>query len=147
MTEALWPVPMFTFAVDFGDQSKGGVFSEVSGLGPLTHVVEDGNGDTPVVAPVKLPEIGRFGNVTMKRGMLAKDSQLLDWFTRAQIGEIEPHNVFVTLHDQLGQSVMTWKLATAWPVKVLAADLKADSDKVALEEVELAHDGLTVAKR
>jgi len=39
---------------------------------------------------------------------------------------------------------MTWKLANAWPTKVSSSDLNAAGNEVAVESIELAHEGLTI---
>jgi phage tail-like protein len=39
---------------------------------------------------------------------------------------------------------MTWKLANAWPTKITGTDLKSDASEVAVETLELAHEGLTI---
>ena len=40
--------------------------------------------------------------------------------------------------------VITWKVINAFPVKIQASDLKADGNEVAIETLELAHEGLDV---
>jgi len=35
----------------------------------------------------------------------------------------------------------------AWPVKVQSSDLKADGNEVAIETMELAHEGIKISKQ
>ena len=40
---------------------------------------------------------------------------------------------------------MSWTLSNAWPTKITGTDLKSDANEVAVETIELAHEGLTIA--
>lgn len=39
---------------------------------------------------------------------------------------------------------MVWTLTNAWPTKITGTDLKADANEVAIENIEIAHEGLTI---
>ena len=52
----------------------------------------------------------------------------------------------IALLDEAGNPVMVWGLANAWPVKINGPDLKADGNDVAIESLEIAHEGLVVRK-
>jgi len=39
---------------------------------------------------------------------------------------------------------MAWTLHNAWPTKISATDLKSDESEVAIESIEIAHEGLTI---
>jgi phage tail-like protein len=40
---------------------------------------------------------------------------------------------------------MVWTLANAWPTKITSTELKSEGNEVAVESIEIAHEGLTVA--
>jgi phage tail-like protein len=40
---------------------------------------------------------------------------------------------------------MVWTLANAWPTKITSSDLNAEGNEVAVESIEVAHEGLTIA--
>jgi phage tail-like protein len=42
------------------------------------------------------------------------------------------------------QPVVVWKVKNAWPAKIQPTDLKADGNEVAIESMELAHEGLVI---
>jgi len=42
------------------------------------------------------------------------------------------------------EPVVVWKVKNAWPTKIQSTDLKADGNEVAIESMELVHEGLTV---
>jgi phage tail-like protein len=52
--------------------------------------------------------------------------------------------VTVSLLNELHEPVMVWKIVDAWPAKVTGTDLKADGNEIAIETVELAHEGITI---
>ena len=52
--------------------------------------------------------------------------------------------VTISLLDEEGKATMVWKLANAWPTKISGTDLKADGNEVAVETLEIAHEGLTI---
>jgi phage tail-like protein len=58
----------------------------------------------------------------------------------------ERTSMSVALLDESGSPTMVWRLANAWPVKITGPDLKADGNDVAIETLEIAHEGLVVRK-
>jgi len=40
---------------------------------------------------------------------------------------------------------MSWTLANAYPTKITATDMKADANEVAIETMELTHEGLEIS--
>ena len=50
----------------------------------------------------------------------------------------------IKLLNEQHAPVMTWKVKNAWPLKVEGPSLKADGNEVAIESIELAHEGVTV---
>ena len=59
-------------------------------------------------------------------------------------GESERHDVVIRLLNENGHSVIGWKLHRAFPVKWVAADVTPDANEVAIETLELAHEGIVV---
>ncbi|MPT34016.1 MAG: phage tail protein, partial [Flavobacterium sp.] len=56
----------------------------------------------------------------------------------------ERRSVTISLLDETGAPAITWKVKNAFPVKLQASDLKADASEVAIETLEIAHEGLTI---
>jgi phage tail-like protein len=48
------------------------------------------------------------------------------------------------LLNESHEPVVVWKIKNAWPVKVQSTDLKADGNEVAIESIEIAHEGLVI---
>jgi phage tail-like protein len=40
---------------------------------------------------------------------------------------------------------MSWKLLNAFPCKMTVSDMKADANEIAVETMELAHEGLSLS--
>jgi len=138
-----WPLPKFYFSVQFGD----GVdvkFQEVSGLEAETQVIEFRHGNNPVFSPIKMPGLAKVGNVTMRKGIFAKDTQVWEWFAKTRMNSISPRTVVIKLLDEAGAPKVVWTLHKAWPIKLTGTDLKSGGNEVAVETVELAFERLEV---
>ena len=147
MEETNYPLPSFHFEVRWSNEDKDAVpFSEVSGLSVETQVIEYREGNSKVYSTIKMPGLKKYGNVTLKRGAMAKDNSLFDWWNKAQLNKIERKNVVINLLDELHEPVITWTLQNAFPVKVDNANYKSTSNEVLIETIELAHEGLTLTR-
>ncbi len=140
----VWPLPKFYFLVDIGSQTKL-PFQEVSGLDSETQVIEYRAGNNKVFSTIKMPGIVKFGNVTLKKGVFVKDNKFWEWYNKIKMNTVERVPVTIQLLDEGGNATMTWTLANAWPTKITGTDLKSDGNEVAVETIEIAHEGLTVA--
>lgn len=137
-----YPIPKFHFSVDWGGTRLG--FTEVSGLDKQLDVIEYRAGDSPEYHKIKQPGLQKFSNITLKRGTFKGDNQYFDWLNTVQLNKIERRDVTITLLNENHEPVVTWQVKKAWPVKVQSTDLKADGNEVAIETLELAHEGLTI---
>ena len=138
--EAPWPVPKFHFSVQIGGSEMS--FQEVSGLDAETDVIEYRAGNSPQFSTVKMPGLKKASNVTLKKGMFKDDSKIFDYFAQVKMNVIKRETVVIQLLDEEGNHVFTWKLANAFPIKITGTDLKSDGNEVAIETLELAHEGL-----
>ena len=116
------------------------VFTEVSGLQAETVIMEyeEGGNNTFVH---KLPGRVKVGNLTLKRG-IAKSDKLLKWFLDVVKGQIKREHVTVAICDTEGKAVETWVFVEAFPVKWTGPQLTANGTAIAVETLELAHNGL-----
>jgi phage tail-like protein len=142
--DAPWPMPKFHFSVDLGNLQTGILFHEVSGLETETQIIEYRDSNSPIFSTVKLPGIAKFGNVTMKRGIFPNNSLFWKWYNQIKMNTIERQTVVIKLLDQTGSIVVTWTLNNAWPTKISSTDLKSDGNEVAIDTIEIAHEGLTI---
>jgi phage tail-like protein len=140
-----WSLPKFYFSIQFGDGATA-KFQEVSGLETETGPIETRHGNNPGIAAIKIPGLHKTGDVTLKRGIVANDQKIWDWLSGANTKTIKRRTVVVNLLDETGAPKLAWTLHNAWPTKIVAPDLNAGSNEIAIEELVLAHDGLEVRK-
>jgi phage tail-like protein len=140
---AIWPLPKFYFNIDLGDGKKLG-FSEISGLESDIKPIEYRHGDSKVFSTLKMPGLRSVGNVTLKKGVFAQDSIFWKWYDESKLNIIKRRTVVISLLDEQAAPKMTWTLTNAWPTKMKGTDLKSDSNEVAIEELELAYETLSV---
>jgi phage tail-like protein len=140
----VWPLPKFYFAVQLGDDASIN-FQEVNGLESETKPIEYRHGNSPVFYPIKMPGLGRVGNVTMKKGIFVNDQRFWGWYNEIKMNTIKRRTVVVNLLDETGTPKMVWTLNNAWPTKITGTDLKSEGNEVAVESVEIAFETLTVA--
>lgn len=138
----LWPLPKFYFEVKIGGDVIP--FQEVSGLELEAQVIEYRHGDSKSHSTIKMPGIKKSGNVTMKKGMLKSDSRLFTWFSEIKLNTIARKTVTISLLDESDAPAMVWTLTNAWPTKIVSTDLKSDGNEVAIETVEIAHEGIAI---
>ncbi|MEN9353615.1 MAG: hypothetical protein RL318_940 [Fibrobacterota bacterium] len=141
----VWPLPKFYFKVEWGKEVMS--FQEVSGLDIQSEEIKYRRGDSPVFSVVKMPGMVKVGNVTMKKGVFKGDNKYWDWFAKIKMNTIERVPVTISLLDETGKAAMTWKLANAWPTKITATDLKSEGIEVAIETIEVVHEGLTIESK
>lgn len=144
-SKTVWPMPKFYFSVTWGKQKMS--FQEVSGLDMQSEEIKYRHGDNPVFSPIKMPGLKKYGNVTMKKGIFVSDNNFWVWFDKIKMNTIERVPVTIALLDEGGKSTMTWKLANAWPTKITGTDLKSEGNEVAVETIEIVHEGLTIENK
>ena len=138
----VWPLPKFYFQVKWDSEVMS--FQEVSGLDIEAQPIEYRHGDSPVFSTIKMPGIKKTGNVTMKKGVYKSDNSFWDWFNQIKMNTIKRVPVTISLLDEGGSPTMVWTLANAWPTKITGTDLKSDGNEVAIESIEIAHEGVTI---
>jgi phage tail-like protein len=90
-----------------------------------------------------MPGLVKSGNVTMKKGMFKDDLAFWEWYEKIKMNTIARTTITISLLDETGTALMTWVLGNAWPNKISITDLKADSNEVAIETIEIVHEGIT----
>jgi phage tail-like protein len=137
-----YPLVKFHFQVEWGGTTIG--FTEVSGLDVETEVVEYRQGASLEYSKIKMPGMQKFSNITLKRGTFASDNEFFSWWNTVQLNKIERRDITISLLNEEHEPVITWKVKNAWPAKVQSTDLKADGNEVAIESMEIVHEGLTI---
>ena len=138
------PRPASHFRLDLGGHEGVGMFRECAGLDSETSVIEqhsvDDNG-RPLIR--KVPGAVKWSNITLKRGV---DESLDIWKWREQVINSGPDSARVdgniALIDYSGSTIATWKFEQGWPIKYTGATLNASGNEVAVEEIQICHEGL-----
>ena len=133
------PFSAFRFLVAFDDVSKGG-FSSCSGLQMETEVQDFVEGGVNSHS-WKFVTRSKQTNLTLKRGIVNK--VLWDWYYDITVGKMKFQNVTIAVLDSAGaQPVIEFQLLQAFPVKWIGPELDAAQNNLAVETLELAHQGL-----
>ena len=136
------PYLNFNFTVDIGVGDELG-FSEAEVPSGEIEVIEYREGADRVNTARKLPGLAKYPNVTLKRGITGR-TDLFEWWKSVRDGQVQRRNVTITLLDEQRQPVLRWLLRNAWPVKIEGSSLNATGNEVAIETLELAHEGLEI---
>jgi len=142
------PYGAFNFLVEItgvtpGAQDPLGGFSDVSGLNTEVTVAEYRNGNEKENHVRKVPGIFKTGDVTLKRGVV-NSKTLWDWIKAVRrFGPEAKKEVIITLLNESGGSVQSWKLREAIPLKYTGPTLAAKGGgDVAMEELVISSESL-----
>ena len=134
------PFKQFRFRVEIDGIVQAG-FSEVTFADTNTDVIEYREGDDPPILR-KVSGLTKYGNITLKWG-ITDSTELYNW--RQQVidsgAENARRNLSIILLDDLGNEKARWDVVRAWPVKYDPPDLNAKGNEVAIESLEIAHEG------
>jgi phage tail-like protein len=133
------PYKVFKFRVEI-DGLTSAAFSEVSGLDSETVVIEYRTGSEPNSVR-KLPGLTKYPNIVLKRG-ITQDAELWNWRQRVVDGDVDRRNGSIILQDDSGQDQVRWNFRNGWPCKLQGPHLNAHGNDVAIETLEISHEGL-----
>ncbi len=85
----------------------------------------------------------KYSNLVLKRGY-TQDTSLWDWYTNIMNGQPDRRNVTIVLMNEARQPVLRWHAENAWLNKIEGPSFKAAGNEVAIESVELVHEGLVI---
>jgi phage tail-like protein len=134
-----YPYVNFNFLVEI-DGIRRAAFQECSGIDSSVDVIEHREGGENTTTR-KLPGMTKFSNIVLKRG-LTDDLDLFTWHRRVVEGRTERRNGSIVLLDRMGQEVARWNFVRAWPARWDGPSLTAEGSDVAVESLEIAHEGL-----
>jgi phage tail-like protein len=126
---------------DDGKTVKGS-FAEVSGLEVSMDPIEYRNGSEDITVR-KLPGLKKFTNITLKRGITG-DLAFWNWIVQGMNGTIVRTEGSIILLNESRQEVMRWNFKRAWPCKFTGPGLNSKNNEIAMETVEICHEGLSI---
>ena len=136
-----YPFTKYRYRVEIEGIDVAG-FSEVSGFDANIDVVEYREGNMLPPTPIKLPGLRKYGNITLKWGLTASMA-LYEWMSPSFETNVERKTITIILQDEDNADVASWQVINAWVVKYTAPDFNATSSEVAIESIEIAHEGMT----
>jgi phage tail-like protein len=116
-------------------------FSECSGLEmtlDVHDVPEGGNNGTVLKFPTRV----KHGTITLKRGVTS-NTELWDWFYGFVLGQGRRRDGVIVLQDARHRAHTTWAFRRGLPLKYAGPQLHAGQSHVAVESIEIAHEGLS----
>ncbi len=124
-------------------------FTEVTGLTSEVDKIEYRHGNSNEYNKTVQPGLRKFSNITLKRGTFESDNQYKEWINQTKFFEAKAENfrrdVVIKLLNEAHEPIVVWTVKKAWPIKMQSADLKADANEIAIETIELVHEGLEVS--
>lgn len=136
------PYRVYNFRIELDGIDRGG-FRECSGLDASQDPIEYREG-TDSLTPRKLPGMNKYSNISLKWGM-TDDAQLWDWRKQAIDGKVERKNGSIVLLNDAGEEKLRWNFIAGWPTKWTGPSFNATGTEVAIETLEIAHEGLEKA--
>lgn len=133
------PYRNFNFLVEIDGITQAG-FAECTGFGASNDPIEyrEGGENTTVR---KLPGVTKYPNITLKWG-ITDSRELYDWFRDITQGKVERKNGSIILNDLDGTEKVRWNFVRGWPTKWDGPDFNAKGTDVAIETLEIAHEGI-----
>jgi phage tail-like protein len=91
----------------------------------------------------KIPGLIKYGNLTLKWG-ITDSLELYEWRKLVEQGKMKDarRNIAVILMDEEASPKSRWEFGQAWPTKYDAPDLNAKGNDIAIETLEIAHEGM-----
>ncbi len=136
------PFVNFNFLVESGGVIAAG-FSEITGMNGEVQAVEYREGRDPNSNTRKVPGLSKYGNVTFKKGVVI-EQDFFRWFKSGVDGDVIRMDISILLLDEQRQEKVRYNLTSAWPVKFVGPDMKASANEIAVQTLELAHEGLRI---
>ena len=119
-----------------------GSFAEVTGLEAEVAPIEYRNGSEDITMR-KVPGLKKFSNITLKRGIVG-DLAFWNWIVEAMNGLVRRTEGSVVLLNENRQEVMRWNFKRGWPSKWTGPGLNAKNNEIAMETLEICHEGLEI---
>jgi len=113
-------------------------FQSVTGLGVniQTETVAEGGENR---FKHQFPTVPQYDKIVLKRGLF-NGSFIVNWCKNAiEHFQFEPHNVLISLLNNLHVPVATWHVFNAYPVKVSISEFNAEQNAIVIETLELAY--------
>ena len=140
-----YPIPRFHFQVDWCGAKIS--FTEVTGLVMEREKIEYRHSDSKDFNKIAMPGMVKNNKITLKRGKFEGDFDFNTWLEDVANERVNGRrDLTIRLLNEKHVPVAAWSAARCFPVKITAPDLKSDANEIAVESIEVAHEGLKLMK-
>src|SRR5690606_10350404 len=112
--------------------------------------IEYCEGGSPTYNKTKQPGLTKYPNLTLKRVTFFVAFEYFEQWKNTMMSKAGKEkfrrDVTIPSSDEEHQPIISWTLSRAWPSKVQSTNLKADANEVAIETMELVHEGLSIVE-
>ncbi|HVW83631.1 MAG TPA: phage tail protein [Bryobacteraceae bacterium] len=137
------PYRGYNFRLEIDGITRSG-FRECAGVDASSDPIDYREGTDKAYSPRKLPGLTKYSNITLKWG-ITDDASLWDWRKKVIDGKTERKNGSVILINEAGEEKIRWNFINAWPTKWTGPSFNATANEVAIETLEIVHEGVTKA--
>lgn len=123
-------------------EAPGAAFTEISGLN-ATHDVTEYREGAEDITPRKMPGLVKYENLVCKRGVTG-DLIFWNWLLAGIQGTVDRLDGSIMLLNENREEVMRWNFRRAFPVKYMGPSLNAANSEIAMDTVEICHEGLEI---
>jgi phage tail-like protein len=137
------PLRGYCFRVEI-DQIQVAAFRECGGLTLTTDAVDYREGADPPLSVRKLTGLRKYTNLTLKRGY-TNNEDLWNWYKNIINGVTDRRSGAIVLQNEEHQDQLRWNFENGWICKWEGPALNATSNDVAIESIEICHEGVVLA--
>jgi phage tail-like protein len=134
------PYNKYNFLIEIDGVAQAG-FMECTGLESKTEIIRYREGSDQLNTPRLLPGLHTYGNITLRKGV-TDSKELYIWRKTVIDGQIVRKSGSIILQDNKHQEVARWNFRESWPCKMSGPQLNAQGNEVAIEEIEICHEGI-----
>ena len=134
------PFRGYNFKLEIDGISRNG-FRECSGLDATSDPITYREGNEKVFSSRQLPGQTKYSNIVLKWG-ITDDHSLWDWRKKVIDGKTERKNGSIVLMDEAGEEKLRWNFLAGWPTKWSGPSFNATANEVAIETLEIVHEGV-----
>ncbi|OEF97111.1 phage tail protein [Desulfuribacillus alkaliarsenatis] len=128
-------VQTYRFAVTIDGMDVAHV-SDVTGIDVSVEVHEYREGTFPENHVRKIPGLRKFGNITLKGGVVADNYEFFEWIKQ---DPPEHKNVTIEARDaDMATVLAAWRVEGAFPVKYTGPEFSGTKSEITFESLELA---------
>lgn len=133
------PLRQFNFLLEIDGVASAG-FTEASGLESSQEVIEYREGSESTT-PRKLPGLAKYMNISLKRGW-TENYELWDWRKTTIDGRTERKSFAICVLDEERNEALRFNFREGWICKWEGPKLNATTNEVAIEALEICHEGM-----